>query len=172
MSALNNLKNVPSPSADIDLSPMGSSSQLSFMEPDESEKCGGCNSNEFHNLLKNSEETDETESTTDNDDDEYDSELDDNDARTHGLTGQGTAYTVDKIVAVRKKSKGQTLQWYICWEEKEPGQYGKDRFTWEPSKNISKKLREEFSKSWKEPRVGVSVGYFPNYSLTAVHQLF
>ena len=178
VSALNNLKNVPSPSADMDISPMGNSSQLSWMskadnkEPDESEKCGGCNSNEFNNLLKNSEVTDETESTTDNDDDEYDSELDDNDARTHGLRGQGTAYTVDKIVAVRKKYKGLKLEWYICWEEKEPGQYGKDRFTWEPSKNISKKLRDEFNKSWKEPRVGVSVGYFPNYSLTAVHQLF
>lgn len=69
------------------------------------------------------------------------------DPRDINLRGKGEAYEVEKVHSV--KGSGTKRFYYIEWKEYTRGQYGKQRFTWEPSHNLPEEYRNEFYYSYE-----------------------
>jgi hypothetical protein len=77
--------------------------------------------------------------------------------RTHpaaemGLRG-GTCFTFKKIVAV--KGTGHMKRWMVQWEEKYPGEWKDEKYTWKPAINVGKEHRDRFDADYVPVEKGV-----------------
>ena len=72
------------------------------------------------------------------------------DTRDTGFLGAGKVYDIENVHSFKD---GKYL---IEWKEDRAGQWGNERFSWEPAKNVTSKAKDEFKKNYIALKLGVS----------------